>query len=251
MANSNTSDSKAKQYIEFMERFIDNCRKNKQPHGITWELISANPNVTLAYVDEHPEKPWDWRAISSNPNLTIKYIDDHPEKPWEWSAISYNASILIEDIIDRPHYKWDWNNISSKSTTTFECVEKYKDKPWNMFLVNQNMSFKKGKMGPLHLDPLHLDPLHLHSDTLSSVPLYYTGSPTNINWSAKNINLDYIEEHLDYLNGLIKNQNFINFKKYYECWGQISSNPNLTMEFVLKHIDNPWNTYCLVTNSYK
>jgi hypothetical protein len=92
---------------------------------------------------------------------------------------------------------------------------------------------------------LHMDPLHLHSDTI-----HYSGLPTNVNWSAKNIHLHYIEEHLDYINGLIKNQNYINFKKYYECWGQISNNPNLTMDFVLKHIDNPWNTYCLVTNVY-
>ncbi len=218
-----------------MELFMNNCLKNKQPHCINWELISANPNVTLDYIDEHPEKPWDWRGISSNVNLTIKYIDENPEKPWNWSVISYNKNISIEDIIYKPHYSWDWNNISSNPALTMACVEKYKDSPWNMFLVSQNMSLKKG----------HLEPLHLYMDTI-----HYSGPPTNVNWSAKNIHLHYIETHLDYINGLIKNQNFINFKKYYECWGQISNNPNLTIDFVLKHIDNPWNTYCLATNRY-
>ena len=32
---------------------------------------SNNPNLTIEFIEKHPDKSWDWYCISSNPNLTM------------------------------------------------------------------------------------------------------------------------------------------------------------------------------------
>ena len=53
-----------------------------------WRNLSANPNVTMEYVDAHLNDTsfkWDYRFLSMNPNLTMEYIEAHPEKKWNYS----------------------------------------------------------------------------------------------------------------------------------------------------------------------
>jgi hypothetical protein len=38
----------------------------------------------------HTTAPWNWNWISANPNLTIEYVETHPEKDWDWHKISDN-----------------------------------------------------------------------------------------------------------------------------------------------------------------
>jgi hypothetical protein len=33
---------------------------------LDWNLMSMNPNITMDYIKENPDKPWDWDGISSN-----------------------------------------------------------------------------------------------------------------------------------------------------------------------------------------
>ena len=42
-----------------------------------------NPNLTMEFIEAHPEYDWDWRMITWNPNLTLEFIKDHPEYHWD------------------------------------------------------------------------------------------------------------------------------------------------------------------------
>ena len=35
-------------------------------------------DITMEFIEEHPEKPWDWSGISVNPNITMEIIEKHP-----------------------------------------------------------------------------------------------------------------------------------------------------------------------------
>ena len=52
--------------------------------------LSQNPNVTMEYVEVHPETQWDWCGLSLNPNVTMEYVEAHPKLPWVWEGLSMN-----------------------------------------------------------------------------------------------------------------------------------------------------------------
>jgi hypothetical protein len=68
-----------------------------------WRGISSNPNITMETIEAHPDKPWNWWMISSNPNLTMEMIQAHPDKPWNWSWISYNP---LNGMYDQIHERY-------------------------------------------------------------------------------------------------------------------------------------------------
>lgn len=65
-----------------------------------WNIRCLSRIVPMKYIDNHPEDDtegnnvwciwWDWEYVSMNPNLTMEYIELHPEKPWRWDCISQN-----------------------------------------------------------------------------------------------------------------------------------------------------------------
>ena len=44
------------------------------------KVISDNPNITIRFIENNPDKPWNWEWISSNPNITMDIIEKHPDK---------------------------------------------------------------------------------------------------------------------------------------------------------------------------
>ena len=42
-----------------------------------------------SFMMEHESK-LDWYNLSMNPNITMKYIKENPDKPWDWNGISRN-----------------------------------------------------------------------------------------------------------------------------------------------------------------
>jgi hypothetical protein len=69
----------------------------------------------MAFIQEHPDKPWDYHGIIYNPNITMEFIEAHPGKPWVWSAISRNPNITMEIIEKYPEIPWNWEGISSNN----------------------------------------------------------------------------------------------------------------------------------------
>ena len=82
--------------------------KNIQINHWDWYGISFNPNVTMDFIDKHPEKPWDWCYVSNNPNLTMEFVEKHPDKPWNWGCISDNPNLTMEFVEKHPEKPWNW-----------------------------------------------------------------------------------------------------------------------------------------------
>ena len=43
-----------------------------------WCFVSWSCNVTIKFIEAHPEYPWNWHFVSYNPNITMEFIESHP-----------------------------------------------------------------------------------------------------------------------------------------------------------------------------
>ena len=78
-----------------------------------WDAISSNyPNITMEFIEKHPDKPWNWYYISLNSNITMEIIEKYPNKPWNWGGISMNPNLTMEIIEKYPNKPWNWEWIS-------------------------------------------------------------------------------------------------------------------------------------------
>ena len=62
-------------WMEVQEKWTEKWFKfiTSQHHWELW-IVSENPNITIEFIEEHPEYNWDWSDVSYNPSLTIKFI---------------------------------------------------------------------------------------------------------------------------------------------------------------------------------
>lgn len=99
-----------------------------QHSNITWDTIqqnpnypwcpksvSANPNVSLKTVIDHPNYRWDWGQLSKHLNITWSMIQEHPELPWQWQYVSRNPNITWDIVQQNPDYAWDYDGLVTNS----------------------------------------------------------------------------------------------------------------------------------------
>ena len=53
----------------------------------------------------YPDNPWEWLRISSNPNITMEFINDNPNIPWNWDGISYNTFLKYKKAFIEQNYR--------------------------------------------------------------------------------------------------------------------------------------------------
>ena len=56
-------------------------------------VISRNPNLTLEFIEAHPEYNWDWYGVSYNPNVTMEFIEGSSWYNWNCNGVSYNPNV--------------------------------------------------------------------------------------------------------------------------------------------------------------
>jgi hypothetical protein len=83
-----------------------------------------NPNITMEFIEKHPEKPWEWFYISSNPNITMEFIEKHSDK--------INFAYLSTN-------KFTVENIGIKKKEAFLLLEKERSfhKLQNLYIIVQ------------------------------------------------------------------------------------------------------------------
>lgn len=81
--------------------------------SLAWDmkLLAANPNITwniiteailprLEVVGEAGEGVWE--MISENPNITIEFMETHPQYPWHACGISRNPNLVMDSVVAQP-----------------------------------------------------------------------------------------------------------------------------------------------------
>ena len=72
-------------------KFVKEFAKIKN-YKIRW--IIRNPNISLDFIEKHPEFDWNYYEISDNPNITFDFVQKCGiDKPWCWYALSRHENI--------------------------------------------------------------------------------------------------------------------------------------------------------------
>lgn len=118
-----------------------------------WGYISKHRGITMEFINNHPEYPWEWNNIWENPNLDIKFIVRHikdknnnskfykkpPLKRWHWNLISKHKNIKMADIEKYPNIPWVWNGgVSNNPNLTADFVIKRIKLAWNYVKMSSN-----------------------------------------------------------------------------------------------------------------
>lgn len=122
---------------EFMT-FINGFYERNDVVYFDWQLISANPNVTLAIVEKYPHYDWSWRHLTKNPNITPEMILATPHHKWDFSNISKNPNVSLKFVLDHPEIKWRWDHLSRNAGITTSDIEQNLELPWNWNCIRSN-----------------------------------------------------------------------------------------------------------------
>ncbi len=185
--------------------------KNYNHHNLLLDSFYRNLNLNLNNINININ----YSYISANPNINIKFIKDNKYKGFDWDCLSSNPGIFPHDITNNLDLPWNWLYISANININIKFIEDNINEDWNWEYLTFNPSITIKDIE----DTLHLPGYHWDMD---------------IFWSKVNVDLEYIEKN-------IKNINSVN-------WKYLSSNPNITFDFIIKHKNQKWNWNYLSRN---
>ncbi len=62
------------------------------------ERISCDSCITIDYVKNNIDKPWDWFWLSQNTSITIYDINNNPDLPWKYQFIHISRNYTLDDL---------------------------------------------------------------------------------------------------------------------------------------------------------
>lgn len=157
-----------------------------------------------------------WHYVCKNENFLPEFILQYPQYDhlWEWEAISANPNLTISFILthkDRiPIDKWNWEEVSLNENMTPSVIESNLDLPWVWDHLAYNPS-------------IYQDERFIHKWFRK---LYKKTNKKNMMECAC---MSYIEHNIVILSCFCT-----------KFWNFLSSNPNLTPEFIKTHIHEDW-----------
>jgi hypothetical protein len=225
-----------------------------------WYDVIYYPDKKWEYVNQlwelirlYPKKPWDRRSISRNPNTTLRIIIDHPNFPWGYDDLSYNPNITIDIIKSNLDKDWNWFVLSKHKNITYEDVfldEVTKRFPWKEFGLMQNPNIPVDHLISIISNVNHRISLSKHPALTMDHVLEYKKASWHWDWNSlskhPNIKFHHIRDNptLPWVFHLVSKHapmEYIEMNNRLPWdYEEISYNPNLTIGFVLGHLDKYW-----------
>ena len=138
------------------EKLEDICKR--------WSVFWIRPNITLQYINDHLEHPWNWKNISQNAKIneydiknynhfpwdynemlfindkliTLQIIEDNMDYMWNYEILSYNEIITLEYIKNNIDKNWNWGFISLLNAITLDFIEEFIDNDFNWYNLSHN-----------------------------------------------------------------------------------------------------------------
>jgi hypothetical protein len=233
---------------------------NDKPLNIACPTFIKNKNMTLKMILAIPKQIYDRKYQSANPNLTMDFIKKHEDFGWKWKEISKNAGISMQDIMDNPEMPWCSNQFSYNPNLTIEFVLAHWDYKWNWEYIFEHVNI------PIET-VMKLENMHKHTQyrRMYCINKYVTESVVRTNWhypwnynalsENANISLNFAMEHkseswnwADFLrradiHDIEKHEDFLHNKTDFKnnpYAMELSKNPTITVEFIMKRRDYRW-----------
>jgi hypothetical protein len=254
LQNPNTSQEKIMKFIK------DHSKNGKLEHDY-WVYILQNPNLTeriignvpsreyfnyaavtypfiFKYVDKYPKEDWDGELLSQNPHLTIEFVKTHPKIDWEMDYVSANKNISPQDIENNPNLDWDYGEgLSSNPNVTPEFIEKHINESWDWELLSSNSHIT------MNFIDRHLDEEWHWGEISANKGIHLQDIEKRLNddkddtynwgsWfgisSNPNMTIQFVKDHIDGIGGVEWN------------WSDLSQNPGITIQDIENNIELPW-----------
>ena len=239
-------------------RFSVGCIKDMTPRllrdnpriRIDWRWLCYAKNLTIDIVLDNLDKPWNWRELTRKFSLEI--IDRYPTLSWHWLVIDefhtlnidfvlrhrdrlniYNSTsnkgITITDIENNVDLGWNWREVSMKEGIKMSFVKQHLTKTLDWYGISCSTSITLKDIE----DNIDLPWIWKSVSKNLNLTIHFVKKYRNKDWDwdqiVKNPNIDIEDiENLD--------------DSYKLNWNQFMHNPNLTLPFLLKHLDKPLHT---------
>jgi hypothetical protein len=207
-----------------------------------WDVVAAH--VEIGFVESHPEFPWNYWLVSRRDDLSAEFVEKNLDLPWDWDVIAQKTNLdlnFISKIRERVHI----GCISCRDDLTPEFVDSHPDWGWDMGILSKNVKF-----------PISWFEDKMYSPTESVQSAYWVErlKPKH-NFREASTSSTFLYWEFD---GMFKDSdNFEEFVKMTEegcdiqraVWAWFSSKNSITLDFVLRHKNKPWNWIFLSGNS--
>ena len=222
--------------IEYNKNISMNLIK-KYKYKWNYKYLSYNPNLTEEFILKYPHQNWDIEYLIENNKITdfnvlSKFkeinqdiIDKYSNKPWDWEWLSENTNICINEFDCCNTYY----NYSHKSYITEEIILKYPYQNWDIeYLIDCTNKI------------INFNALTKFKYINQNIIDKYPDKPWDWEWLIKNTNIN-VEKYISI--DLIEK-----YLYKWNCWN-LSYNPNLIEEFILKCPYKEWNINYLIKNN--
>ena len=227
-----------------------------------WYEISANPNVTIEYITNHPDKFWRWGGaprervrgyvdimdrtkgcgLLGNPNMTTEFLRDHLQTTWKREShqikynlpthlnmadVSFHPKITMEVVLANLELEWLWSALSFHQNITLDDVLAHSELPWDWNFVARNPNVT---MEHIHTNSklAGIDGAHLSCNP--NMDAQYILAHPEMKWDWRMISR-------------CKTLSSEDIQPLYQQWDwdSLSMNATLTLDLILENLEAPWN----------
>jgi len=228
-----------------------------------WVAVNKNPNLTVDFIRNNLDKPWDWKklvvrpdlllgvleicssdlepdlsraalqtlkwyVISMSPTIDMEFINKHPDLPWDWAGINRNPNLTMDMVLAHPEKQWVWSLVSKNPNLNMAVVNSQPINAWSWERVSANRGITMDDVVTHPEKPWDWEMLAWNPNI--TLEMMTKKPPSNgWNWFAISRNQGLCLEILD------------QFPDASWDWLGLSSNHRLTIEMLCAHPHKPWN----------
>jgi hypothetical protein len=196
----------------------------------SWDYLTVNHNIKPKFILENRHLPWNEQLLLSNPNIDLKFVEKNLNK-FDWCANKLSRIATEEFILKYPHieYVWGIGGLSNNPNITFEFVKKFIDKRWDFSIHGLSRNSNMGIQFFKFFQNEKVDPSLNPNITIEVINFFKTRLTFTI--LSKYINPEIVEYYIS--------DTEYDFNWEFGATG-LSSNVNLTCDFVGKYINRKW-----------
>lgn len=207
-----------------------------------YETFAVNKNFTINTYKKYPQIPWNICALFDNSNFNFEIIK---QNFLEYENIKYalsNSSFTVKDlqyIYDNfPETHDDFFELCcTNKNLTLEFIKKYKNEFENSNVLGIALNSPTIKIRELLDDPISNDITISHPNTTIDLINMYPNKRWNFAFISQSPKIRMIDIDQNLHLGW--------------SWKHISLNPNLTLEFILKHYTRPFDFRFMSANKFR
>ena len=185
-------------------------------------LFSKNKNLTLEFIKLNYQYEWKWEVLLTNPVITLDFFDNLVVK-YKYFYYSKNPNLTSDYILKHKNEDWNWGawGISSNPSISLELLTL--PRAWDYSFLSSNPAITE-------------EYVRHNMDRRWNIERLVT-NPSISREFLREIQFIPNENYYYYVTPEeLEKEGFPNMTIWYE----LSSNPNITPEFIEKYIDKPW-----------